>query len=84
MPQPPPTDPIAAVAHPDPYPYYAALRSGGSLQRDAALGLWIGVGADVVDLLLREPAARVRPPPSRSLASCSARARAPSSAHWPA
>ena len=57
-----PTDPIAAVAHPDPYPYYAALRSRGSLQRDEALGLWVAVGADVVERLLREPAGRVRPP----------------------
>jgi len=62
MPHPLPTDPIAAVSHPDPYPYYAALRSRGSLQRDEALGLWIAVGADVVDRVLREPAARVRPP----------------------
>jgi cytochrome P450 len=57
-----PTDPIAAVSHPDPYPYYAALRSRGDLQRDDALGLWLALGADTVDRLLREPAARVRPP----------------------
>jgi len=57
-----PADPIAAVSHPDPYPYYAALRSRGQLQRDDALGLWVAVGAEAVDRLLREPAARVRPP----------------------
>jgi hypothetical protein len=38
-----PTDPIAAVSHPDPYPYYAALRSRGDLQRDDALGLWLAL-----------------------------------------
>ncbi|MEO6743146.1 MAG: cytochrome P450 [Caldimonas sp.] len=57
-----PADPIAAVVHPDPYPYYAELRSRGGLQRDDALGLWIATGADGVDGLLREPAGLVRPP----------------------
>ena len=57
-----PADPIAAVVHPDPYPYYAELRSRGGLQRDDTLGLWIATGADAVDRLLREPAGRVRPP----------------------
>ena len=57
-----PADPIAAVSHPDPYPYYGALRDGADLQRDDALGLWLAVGAPAVDRMLREPAARVRPP----------------------
>lgn len=65
MPHPLPSDPIAAVAHPDPYPYYAALRGRGGLQRDDTLGLWIATSADVVDRLLREPAGRVRPPAER-------------------
>ena len=57
-----PANPIAAVSHPDPYPYYGALRDGADLQRDDALGLWLAVGAAAVDRMLREPAARVRPP----------------------
>ena len=62
MPHPFPADPIAAVVHPDPYPYYADLRGRGGLQRDETLGLWIATRADMVDRLLREPAGRVRPP----------------------
>ena len=34
-----PTDPIAAVTHRDPYPYYAALVDGPPLAFDATLGL---------------------------------------------
>jgi hypothetical protein len=36
-----PTDPIAAVTHPDPYPYYARLVAESPLYRDDALGLWV-------------------------------------------
>jgi cytochrome P450 len=47
-----PADPIAAVTHPDPYPYYAALASQGPMQRDEKLGLWIAASAsDVTDVL---------------------------------
>jgi len=57
-----PTDPLAAVVHADPYPYYAQLASG-SLHYHAALGLWIAASAADVEAVLRHPACRVRPVP---------------------
>jgi len=57
----PAIDPISAVTHPDPYPYYRALARGRPLYRDAALGLWVASAPAVVRALLDEPAARVRP-----------------------
>ncbi|GAB1578223.1 cytochrome [Bordetella petrii] len=56
-----PTDPLSAVAHPDPYPYYRALARGRPLYRDDALGLWVACAPAVIRVLLDEPAARVRP-----------------------
>jgi len=58
----PPRDAIAAVMHPDPYPWYAALREGPPLVFDAALTLWIASRADVVARALAHPGLRVRPP----------------------
>jgi len=58
---PPPTDAIAAVTHANPYPWYAALRSGPALVRDDGLRLWIASRADVVRELLANEALRVRP-----------------------
>ncbi|WP_431274123.1 hypothetical protein ACQ858_18930 [Variovorax ureilyticus] len=57
----PPGDAIAAVTHPNPYPWYAALRSGPALVRDERLQLWIASRADVVRDLLTNDALRVRP-----------------------
>lgn len=57
----PPTDAIAAVTHADPYPWYAALRSGPALVRDERLRLWIASRAEVVRELLSNGALRVRP-----------------------
>ncbi|MEJ8811695.1 cytochrome P450 [Variovorax ureilyticus] len=57
----PPGDAIAAVTHPNPYPWYAALRSGPALVRDEGLRLWIASRADVVRDLLTNDALRVRP-----------------------
>lgn len=57
----PPTHPLAAVVHPDPYPYYAALARERPLYRDAALGMWIAAHPDTITAVLRHPAARVRP-----------------------
>lgn len=57
----PPTDAIAAVTHANPYPWYAALRSGPALVRDERLRLWIASRADVVRELLANDAMRVRP-----------------------
>jgi len=59
---PPPRDAVAAVSHPDPYPWYAQLREGPPLRFDAALGLWVAGRAGVVCRALGHPALRVRPP----------------------
>ncbi|KUZ68253.1 cytochrome P450 [Burkholderia ubonensis] len=56
-----PTDPIAAVTHRDPYPYYAALVDGPPLAFDATLGLWVASRAATVGAVLGHPACRVRP-----------------------
>ena len=52
-------DPIAAVIHPDPYPFYAGLVAERPLYRDDALGLWVAASIrvfpfiDESDLVLR-------------------------------
>jgi cytochrome P450 len=58
---PPPSDPVAAVTHPDPYSYYAALRQR-PFHRDEALGLWVAARAEDALAVLASPACRVRPP----------------------
>jgi cytochrome P450 len=55
-----PRDPIAAVTHPDPYPYYAKLRTASPLYDDG-LGLWVASSAPMVTAVLTHPASRVRP-----------------------
>ncbi|OWJ64712.1 hypothetical protein BWR60_23235 [Inquilinus limosus] len=57
----PPSDPVAAVTHPDPYPYYASLLRR-PFHRDGALGLWIAAQAEDAVAVLTSPACRVRPP----------------------
>jgi cytochrome P450 len=52
---------IAAVTHPDPYPYYATLAQGG-LRYDAALKLWIAASPELIREVMAHPACRVRPP----------------------
>jgi cytochrome P450 len=56
-----PADPIAAVTHPDPYPYYAALASCPTLVHDGRLGLWVAAHPDLVREVMANPACRVRP-----------------------
>jgi cytochrome P450 len=58
----PPADAIAAVVHPDPYPWYRSLRESRPLYWDAGLALWVASAADVVDAALNEATLRVRPP----------------------
>jgi len=58
----PPTDPIAAVTHPDPYPYYADLAARKPLYRDEALGMWVASSAEAVTAVLTSDLCRVRPP----------------------
>jgi cytochrome P450 len=57
-----PPDPIAAVTHPDPYPYYAELVACRPLYRDETLGLWVASSAAAVSAALASDACRVRPP----------------------
>lgn len=57
-----PPDPIAAVTHPDPYPYYAHLVAEAPLYRDEALGLWVASSAAAVTAALSDDGlCRVRP-----------------------
>lgn len=58
---PPPSDPVAAVTHPDPYPWYAALRQR-PFHRDETLGLWVAARAEDALAVLASSACRVRPP----------------------
>lgn len=57
----PPANPIAAVTHPDPYPYYAELVETRPLYYDAALGLWVASSAAMVTAVLTDERCRVRP-----------------------
>jgi cytochrome P450 len=56
-----PLDPIAAVVHSDPYPYYAGLVAHRPLHHDAALGLWVAASAAAVTGVLTSEIGRVRP-----------------------
>lgn len=56
-----PAHPIAAVTHPDPYPYYADLATRPGLTRDEGLGLWIASSAAAVTAVLSSDLCRVRP-----------------------
>lgn len=62
MPQQLPTDALAAVVQPDPYPYYAHLRQERPLYFDEALGLWVATSGAAVESALAHPGLRVRPP----------------------
>ncbi len=57
-----PSDPIAAVTHPDPYPFYAGLVAERPLYRDDGLGLWVAASAGAVTAVLASDLCRVRPP----------------------
>jgi len=57
-----PRDPIAAVTHPDPYPYYARLVAQTPFYRDETLGLWVAASAEAVTAALNSAACGVRPP----------------------
>jgi cytochrome P450 len=58
---PPPSDPIAAATHADPYPYYAELVATRPLYRDDTLGLWVASSAATVTAALTGDVVRVRP-----------------------
>ncbi len=57
----PPSNPVAAVTHPDPYPYYAGLVAERPLYQDDALGLWVASSAAAVTAVLTNDRCRVRP-----------------------
>jgi cytochrome P450 len=52
---------LSAAAHPDPYPYYAALLAYRPLYREHRLGLWVALGAREVAEILSSDLVRVRP-----------------------
>jgi cytochrome P450 len=54
-------NPISAVTHPDPYPYYAKLVTERPLYFAAELGFWVASSAEVVTAVLQSPICRVRP-----------------------
>src|SRR5215212_997440 len=54
-------NPITAVVHPDPYPYYAELVATKPLYYDAALGLWVASSAAAIDAIFNNRLCRVRP-----------------------
>ncbi|HWA48316.1 MAG TPA: cytochrome P450 [Dongiaceae bacterium] len=53
---------LQAAAHPDPYPYYAALLAYRPIYREEKIGLWVALGADEAAAVLDSPLCRVRPP----------------------
>jgi cytochrome P450 len=55
-------NPIAAVTHRDPYPYYADLVANKPLYRNADLGFWVASSAQAVTAVLTNDSCRVRPP----------------------
>lgn len=57
-----PADPLEAVAHPDPYPYYAALARERPFYHDDRLGLWVAAGPQAIRAVLTCPG-RARAPP---------------------
>jgi cytochrome P450 len=74
-PLPEPPDPIAAVTHADPYPYYADLVERAPLARNETLGIWVAASAEAVTAVLTSDLGRVRPlaePVPRALLGSSA------------
>src|SRR5689334_9405587 len=57
----PPQNPIAAVTHANPYPYYAELVTQKPLYYDDGLGMWVASGAEAVKAVLTSEVCRVRP-----------------------
>lgn len=56
-----PSDPIAAVTHPNPYPYYERLLAEKPFERDDRLGVWVAASAEAVTAVLTSDICRVRP-----------------------
>src|SRR5689334_2899407 len=60
--QAPPLNAVAAVTHPDPYPYYADLVTSKPIAWDETAKLWVAVSATAVAAVLTSDLCRVRPP----------------------
>jgi cytochrome P450 len=56
-----PADPIAAVTHPDPYPWYARMATEPGLVYNERLKLWVAAAPALVRQVLAHPELRVRP-----------------------
>jgi cytochrome P450 len=56
-----PTNPITAVTHPNPYPYYIQLVSKQPIYYDDELALWVASSATAVTAVLTSELCRVRP-----------------------
>ncbi len=56
-----PADPLEAVTHPDPYPYYRALAAQRPFGFDERLGLWVAAEPAEVAAVLAHADCRVRP-----------------------
>ncbi|PHV08186.1 cytochrome [Janthinobacterium sp. BJB412] len=56
-----PSDPIAAVVHADPYPYYATLAARPGLLFEPRLNLWLAAGAASARAVLEHADCLVRP-----------------------
>src|SRR5256885_14375258 len=57
----PPRDPLDAVTHPDPYPYYRDLVAQRPLAYDETLGGWVAASAAAVRATLSSGSCRVIP-----------------------
>jgi cytochrome P450 len=57
----PPRNPLDAVTHPDPYPYYRELVARRPLAYDESLGVWVAASASAVQAILTSGSCRVRP-----------------------
>src|SRR5689334_11414293 len=56
-----PQNPIKAVTHPDPYPYYRYLAQERPFYFDESLGLWVASSANNVRAVLTSDLCCVRP-----------------------
>jgi len=56
-----PANPVAAVTHPDPYPYYARLLTEQPVYHDPAINSWVVASAETVTTVLTNADFRVRP-----------------------
>jgi cytochrome P450 len=57
----PPAGPVAAVTHPDPWPWYRQLRETRPLYFDTGLQLWVASSQAVISEALHHPGLTVRP-----------------------